>query len=66
MACQVGERLESSLNESYSEWTWYRRRGCEKCIRDGRRKARSCVKEGLLEGRDGGVMRRLAARACGS
>ena len=40
--------------------------GCEKCIRDGSRKARSCVKEGLLEGRDDDVMNRLAARACGS
>ena len=35
--------------------------GCEKCIRDGKRSTRSCVKEGLLEGCDD-VMSRLAAR----
>ena len=66
MSYQIGERLESSLNESCNKLTWYRRGGCEKCIRDGMRSARSCMKEGLLEGHDDDVMSRLAARACGS
>ena len=39
---------------------------CEKCISDGWRIVRSCVKEGLLEGHDDDVKSRLVANACGS